>query len=163
MSSFFWILEMLTRFFGKSFEGLKVDNTPKWYQIAVREIGEREAAGSENNPRVLEYHDATTLSANQDSVPWCSSFVNWCFKEAGIDGTKSAMARSWLKWGKEVKRPYKGCVVVFSRGLPPSGHVGFFVEESNGLIGCLGGNQSDMVNISYYPKSRVLGYREPAV
>jgi uncharacterized protein (TIGR02594 family) len=160
MSLFFNFIQMLLRFFGKDMDVLKTEQAPAWYQIAVAEIGVKEFRGSEN-PRIIEYHQCTSLKADEDEVAWCSAFVNWVFHQVGITGTNSASARSWLKWGKEVKVPYKGCVVVFSRGEPWQGHVAFYVHEQGTTVGVLGGNQSDSVCVSYYPKSRVLGYREP--
>ncbi len=139
-----------------------------WFEIAEGEISTREYKGSiRNNPRILEYHRATTLpdhAARLDETPWCSSFVNWCMKRAGIKRTRSARARDWLKWGKELRKPQRGCVVVFSRpgGGPKAGHVGFYVGEVGTSIQLLGGNQSNAVSITNYPKSRVLGYRWPS-
>src|SRR5258707_11602572 len=51
-----------------------------------------------NNPRILEYFTATTLHTKKESTSWCSAFVNWCMRQSGIAGTRSAAARSWLKW-----------------------------------------------------------------
>lgn len=134
---------------------------PIWYKIALKELGVHEKAGLRNNEeRILEYHATTTLAAKQDEVPWCSSFVNWCITKSGISGTNSALARSWLKWGRTVVTPYEGCVVVFSRGTL-GGHVGFFVKEDGEDIQVLGGNQSNRVCVAAYPKSRLLGFREP--
>lgn len=42
-----------------------------------------------------------------------------------------------------------------------SGHVAFFVSKTATKIKVLGGNQSDEVNLSEYPTSRLLGYRFP--
>ncbi len=139
-----------------------------WFEIAQREMSTREYRGSiRNNPRILEYHRSTTLPesmARLDETPWCSSFVNWCVMRAGVKGTRSAMARSWLKWGKRIREPRKGCIVVFSRprGGPNAGHVGFYAGETGKSIKLLGGNQSNAVSIASYPKSRVLGYRWPS-
>ena len=95
-------------------------------------------------------------------MAWCSSFVNWCMKEAGVARTKSAAARSWLDWGKKIDPPVRGCVVVFKRGDPPSGHVALYVGRSGDKIRVLGGNQDNQVKISLYDASRVLGFRMPA-
>jgi hypothetical protein len=46
------------------------------YEIAKAELGTTEVPGTQNNPRILEYHATTTLKATTDEVPWCSSFVN---------------------------------------------------------------------------------------
>ncbi|HSE35863.1 MAG TPA: TIGR02594 family protein [Blastocatellia bacterium] len=136
---------------------------PRWLEIAAREIGVEEVPGPGDNPRVIEYHQATTLKATDDSVAWCSSFVNWCMKQAGIQGTRSAAARSWLNWGKKLDSPRNGCVVVLKRGNNPNnGHVAFYVGDGSGDIRLLGGNQSDQVKVSAFPKTMVLSYRWPS-
>ncbi len=140
------------------------DSEAAWFAIAMREMesGVDEVAGPEHNPRIVEYHQSTSLRATDDETAWCSSFVNWCMEQAGEVKTNSAMARSWLKWGEELKVPRRGCVTVFSRGnIPTAGHVGFYVEEMNDRILLLGGNQGNQINISSYPKSSLLGYRWP--
>ncbi len=135
---------------------------PEWYKIALKELekGVNEIAGAKHNPRILEYHTATTLMATDDETPWCSSFVNWCMKQSGHEGTKSAAARSWLKWGKKIDIPYEGCIVIFERGNNNwQGHVGFYHSKTKTQILTLGGNQKNAVNISSYPKKHLLGYR----
>jgi uncharacterized protein (TIGR02594 family) len=130
------------------------------YEIAKAELGTTEVPGTQNNPRILEYHATTTLKATTDEVPWCSSFVNWCCVQAGIKGTNSAAARSWLKWGKQLKQPVEGCVAVFKRGSDPAaGHVAFFVKQDGDFIYVLGGNQGGTVKISKYKASDLLEYR----
>lgn len=134
---------------------------PKWLEVAQSERGTKEIPGSGDNPRIIEYHATTTLRAVDDSVPWCSAFVNWCMKQAGIKGTGLANARSWLDWGENLGHPKAGAVVILSRGAPPSGHVGFFLRQEGDRIAVLGGNQSDQVKVSTFPASMVLGYRWP--
>ncbi len=141
------------------------DSNEPWFDIALREMatGVDEMRGAADNPRIVEYHQTTTLKATDDETPWCSSFVNWCMIKSGNRGTNSAAARSWLKWGKELSEPRRGCVVVFSRPpSPTSGHVAFFDHVAGGRIFVLGGNQGNAVNITSYPYERLLGYRWPA-
>ena len=72
-------------------------------------------------------------------------------------------ARNWLKFGERCE-PAAGALVIFWRVSPNSwkGHVGFVVRVySNGDVACLGGNQSNAVNIRRFPKSRILGFRKP--
>lgn len=139
------------------------DGEASWYNIAEAELGTKEIPGSQHNPRIVEYHATTSLAATNDETPWCSSFVNWCVQQAGIEGTNSAAARSWIRWGKKLSTPRKGCIVVYSssRG-PTSGHVGFFEGFRGNQILTLGGNQSNTVNFASYPSSRLLGYRWPS-
>ena len=139
---------------------IKLSELPLYYVVAKKELGVHEKAGwRRNEDRIIEYHATTTLAAKRDEVPWCSSFVNWCVIQAGLKGTDSALARSWMKWGREVKDPSEGCVVIFNRGLG-RGHVGFFVEECGDEIIVLGGNQSNAVSLKHYSKKDLLGFRE---
>jgi uncharacterized protein (TIGR02594 family) len=121
--------------------------TPRHLAIARAEIGTHEIPGSRNNPRILEYHQATTLRARDDETSWCSSFVNWTMQQAGVQGTHSAAARSWLSWGQAVPRDAAhvkpGDVIVFPRGNNPAqGHVAIVSEVlDGGRVRVVGGNQ----------------------
>lgn len=144
----------------------KVVETPEsdlpWLAIAFAETGTHEFPGDADNPRIVEYLHSTNLGApswNEDETKWCSAFVNWCIERAGYEGTDSAWAKSWLNWGKEIKKPVVGCVAVFTR--EDGGHVGFYMGNTKTAIRVLGGNQSDEVKESAYPKSQLLGYRLP--
>ena len=98
-----------------------------WMKIAKQELGQKEIPGADSNRRIEEYHKTTTLGSKTDSVPWCSSFVNFCITKNGLAETNSALARSWASWGKETSSFVPGCIVVLERGEPPKGHVGFFL------------------------------------
>lgn len=142
--------------------------------IAEGEIGQHEVDGSGNNSRIVEYHSTTSLRATQDSVPWCSSCVNWCLKKAGIKGTDSAAAKSWLNWGEALAEPTPGCICVIrqrnSGADPTTGsatgyHVGFWLRQADGRVYLLGGNQSDQVKISSFGLGAysIVGYRMPTL
>ena len=137
---------------------------PPWLEVAEGELGVSEIPGPRNNPRIIEYHDETELSANDEDTSWCSSFINWCMTQAGIIGTMSAAARSWLDWGREPNDDeYEGCVCVLWRGSPDGwqGHVGILVDWNDDQVCLLGGNQNNQVSRAWFPVSRVLGYRVP--
>ena len=140
-------------------------NTPKWLAIAVEELctGIGEVPGDGDNPRIVEYHSATSLKATDDEVSWCSSFANWCMKQGGIEGTHNAAARSWMQWGRGLSQPRVGCIVVFKRGTSAwQGHVAFYLGTTAlGNLVCLGGNQSDRVSVTVLLKESLLGYRWP--
>lgn len=83
-----------------------------WLPFAIAEIGVRVFAPGESNPRITAYHAGTNIAGYDDKASWCSSFVNWSLAKAGVTGTSSALARSWLTWGEPLEEPIIGCVTV---------------------------------------------------
>jgi uncharacterized protein (TIGR02594 family) len=142
---------------------VKIEPVIPWMVLAKKEIGISEVAGDKDNPRITEYHKATTLKATHDEVPWCSSFINFIFFCLGWKRTKSAGAISWLEWGIKLKRPRYGAVCVKER--KGGNHVTFFVryEMRNGIEGFigLGGNQGNRVCEAWYPLASVKGWMWP--
>lgn len=135
------------------------DDAP-WMAIARGEIGQAEVKGAGDNPRIREYHAATTLGEQHDEVAWCSSFVNWSLAKAGVHGTRSAAAASWTGWGGQ-SDPRRGAIVVLynaamaNSALSRSGnHVGFLVEDVGWGWKLLGGNQHDMVQEMCFSKKK---------
>ncbi len=137
----------------------------RWMDIAKSYLGLKESPGAANNPKVVElfklagHPDVTT-----DSTAWCAAFAGAVLKRAGMQGTGSLLARSYLKWegGVPTTKPVYGDVVIFKRGNSNwQGHVAFFVREEGDYVYALGGNQSDSVCYMKFPKSTVLGYRRP--
>lgn len=129
----------------------------KFYEKAKSQMGLHELAGKAHNKQILEFHKRTSLRAVDDETPWCSSFACWVVEECGVESTKSAAARSWMKWGIQLGKGVMGCIVVFSR--KGGNHVAFYHSEDANFIYTLGGNQGDRVCISAYRKDRLLGYR----
>lgn len=138
-------------------------------EIAERELGVREIAGPKSNQRIIEYHQHTSLKADDEAVPWCASFICWCIDKAiesgwkGSPSTNKAWARSYLSWGKSSKNaPKTGDIAVFSRGTSKSsGHVAIFLEftKLGTMVKVVGGNQGDAVTITEYPRWRLLDIR----
>lgn len=144
---------------------------PQWMEIAEKEIGVCEVKGGEN-PRIIEYHKCTSLKASEDEVPWCASFINWCFNQAKIIATNSAAAISFATWGIKLEEPKEGCVCVIRQkrkgkdaatGSSSGNHVALFEKIEDGRIFLLGGNQSDSVKVSSFSLAsyEVVAYRWP--
>jgi uncharacterized protein (TIGR02594 family) len=136
---------------------------PKWLELARGELGTKEIVGSKHNPNVLQYfRDVKNSGVKDDETSWCAAFAGAMLERSGIVSTRSLLARSYLQWGEKVDSPKPGDIVVFKRGNSSwQGHVTFFLYEKNVKIYCLGGNQSDSVNIQGYAKGQLLGYRRP--
>ena len=140
-----------------------VGDGPPWMQIARGEIGVKEAKGSANNPRVLEY--AKTNGFSDDLTPWCASFAKWCCEKAGVSTSGiDGFARSFTRSPsfEKISSPLHGCITVFSRPpKPTSGHVGFLEKIQGGRLMVVGGNQSNAVDEQGYPQSSLLGFYWP--
>ena len=134
-------------------------------KIAVSELGQKEIKGPKHNITIVNYAKEAGFSwINDDETPWCSIFMNWIAKKAGLETSDKLNARSWLLVGQTVDHsPEPGDVAIFWRESRESwkGHVGIFFGFSiNGKrVYCLGGNQGNQVSVSGYPKDTVLGFR----
>jgi uncharacterized protein (TIGR02594 family) len=136
---------------------------PRWVELARDYLGTAEVLGSRNNKDIVAMHQAVSGVAHPDSVAWCSAFANYVLNKSGVKGTGSLMARSFSRWGDDVKgEPPVGAVVVLSssRG-PASGHVGFCVGVDSAFVHLLGGNQGDKVSIAKFPKGKIVAVRWP--
>jgi uncharacterized protein (TIGR02594 family) len=131
---------------------------------ARKYFGIEEIEGNKHNKAILNFFKETGNGAiKTDEDAWCSVFVSYCAKEAGLNYSKKANAKSWLQQGTATTNPKPGDIVVFWREDPDSweGHVAIYLgrDESTNEIICLGGNQDDQVCIRNYYTNRVIGYR----
>ena len=146
------------------------DLPPRWLEIARDELamGVTEIAGRQHNPRIMQYiytcpnifenptytwakrhpkeprrsdQEVYVAREGEEAVDWCSAFVNWCVKQAGLIGTNHALAGSWLKWGQKLAKPRLGAIVVLTWKGTRADHVAF-VDKENGEWKLLGGNQT---------------------
>lgn len=131
---------------------------------ARKYYGVRDIPGSIHEQKVLDfYRSMGNYSVKEDEVSWCSVFIGTCAKNTGLEYTKSATARTWLKIGQITTEPEPGDIVVFWRESPNSwkGHVSIYLgknTETNEVY-ALGGNQNDEVCILTYKLDTVLGFR----
>jgi uncharacterized protein (TIGR02594 family) len=142
------------------------DSLTPWLDLARSFDGTKEIKGRKHNDDILAmFADVGHPEIKNDETAWCAAFVGACLERTGYASTKNLMARSYMQWGRPLKKPIKGCVAVF--GVPGSahGHVGFYVGEDAKGIYVLGGNQSNAVNVKRYPRKsaslELIGYRWP--
>lgn len=131
----------------------------KAYELAGRQLGMNE---NEQRDALKKYMSDGGVGLDPAVTAWCAGYVNASLAQAGMQGTGSNMARSFMNWGTGVSDPRKGDLAVFSRGDPkgPYGHVGFFEGyDKDGNIIVLGGNQNDAVSRQTYEAERLLGFR----
>lgn len=131
----------------------------KAYELAGRQLGMNE---NEQRGALIKYMKDGGVGLDPATTAWCAAYVNASLAQAGMKGTGSNLARSFMNWGTGVDKPQKGDLAVFSRGDPkgPYGHVGFFEGyDKDGNIIVLGGNQNDAVSRKTYEAERLLGFR----
>ena len=134
-----------------------------WIAEARKHIGQKEIKGAKHNPFIVGMWSVIGAGwFNDDETPWCGAFVGYVTKTSGLGVAKNAArAKAWNDYGVKLNAPAYGCIVVFERD--GGGHVGFVVGvDQNGNLMVLGGNQNDMIKISPFSKTRVLGYRWPS-
>ena len=94
----------------------------------------------------------------KDNIPWCGLFVTYVMHKAGYKAyQKGLSAREWLNWGNRCD-PKPGAIMVFKRA--GGAHVTFCKQISaiaNDGWYCLGGNQSDMVNVQRFGQGNFIG------
>jgi uncharacterized protein (TIGR02594 family) len=153
-------------------------DTPEWLLVMRAMNGLTETPGSGDNPKILAmrdqiantYPDMASYCAlyQHDATPWCGLAVAYAMTMGGVrpvfgptDTDKWMWARAWDDddWGYELSVPRPGCVVVMER--EGGGHVTLYERTEGSNYVCRGGNQSDAVNVSSYPISKVVGLRWP--
>ena len=103
-----------------------------------------------------------------DYFEWCGLAVGYCIATAGLkpvfgakDTDRFLWALAWNQWSDEVDSPQPGDIVIFDFGAGRQ-HVTLFEKDNqNGYWTCRGGNQSNQVKTSNFPKSCVYAVRRP--
>lgn len=144
------------------------------FQLGSRFIGEiTELPGAgQDHPFIQWCLSLTGLGFNaEDSVPWCSAYLNAICWLLRLPRSKSARARSWLLVGQAIQLPQAIVgydVVILKRGegnqpnaeiLDAPGHVGFYAGQEGASVLVLGGNQGNGVSVLKFPITRILGIR----
>lgn len=144
-----------------------------WLNIAQAEKSlMEESKPNLHSARIVEYQKTIINKDSADEVLWCSAFINWVMAQVKRNGTNSAMAKSWLKWGMPAIHPARGDIVVLriknaaaTAGVSANWgyHVGFYLSSTPRHVRLLGGNQSYQVTEANFSLKEydVVGYRRP--
>jgi uncharacterized protein (TIGR02594 family) len=139
----------------------------RWLDEALKDLGTKEQPGPGSNPDVVTYYaESGNPGVKDDGVAWCAAFVGAMLSRAGLQGTRSLAARSYLNYGSKLPTSNipRGAILVFRRGNSSwQGHVAFCVRDLGSRVEVIGGNQNNAVTFATYPKSAILpgGVRWP--
>lgn len=133
------------------------ETAPRVIVEAVKLFGTREIVGKQHSPIILEWAKELNIpSYTNDEIPWCGLFTAIVVKRAGFEPAANPLwARNWARFGNVQKTAMLGDILVFTRP-GGGGHVGFYVGEDATCYHVLGGNQSNMVNVTRILKSRLV-------
>lgn len=120
-----------------------------------------EVVGPEHNDRLLKLaKEAGFAWYTSDEIPWCAVMMNIVMHSLNLPKTNSAMAKSFLKWGRKVdieyaKKNIGNVIAIFHRGssvADPAGHVTVVesISPDNSYMVGIGGNQGNCVKSSRY-------------
>lgn len=118
--------------------------------IALNEVGVREATGNNDGPRVEEYLAYTDLGKG---YAWCAAFVSWCYGQAGLAAPRSAWSpalfpnvRCYTKEQiqREAVRP-ADLFGIYSQRLGRINHVGIVRKLEGRYILTVEGNVANRV------------------
>ena len=137
-----------------------------WLDYLTNHIGLREIPGPAHNPLIVQWGRVAGIDWwNNDEDAWCAVAVNGALVNSGYPSTRSALARSFTRYGTRLDAPLRGAIVVFPRGKNPLyGHVGIVeTVHQNGTVTVINGNVSDEVRRSVFRTASILpdGIRWP--
>lgn len=134
-----------------------------WLAHAFGQQGVTEAPGAAIEPKIMTFvgtvRSTADITDDGRQLDWASAFVAWALKEAKVKPKLTMDPLDWLGWGRPVDPPSEGCVAVFR--FMAGTHVGFYLADNGDYAQVLGGNQTDSVKISEYPKEEMAGCRLP--
>lgn len=141
-----------------------ITGRPLWLVEGMKWIGTEETQGAADNVDIIRWaqDEGGNIAKDfkHDSIPWCSLFANMILTKVGIKGTETLWALDWSKWGVKLPGPAVGAFAPMKRD--GGGHIVVVVgHDQHGNLMCLGGNQSDAVNIQAFPRERPLSFRWP--
>jgi uncharacterized protein (TIGR02594 family) len=137
---------------------------PIWLLEGLKWMNTREEPGSGNNRDIIEWAreegGAIATTYDEDSIPWCALYANMVLTKVGLRGTKTLWALDWSNWGTRLAGPAVGAFAPMKRS--GGGHIAIIAgRDQHGNLMCLGGNQSDAVNIKPFPADRPVSFRWP--
>ncbi|WP_343561592.1 CHAP domain-containing protein [Sphingobacterium sp.] len=131
--------------------------------IAVQEIGVREAAGKNDGARVEEYLAYTGLGKGH---AWCAAFVSWCYGQAGLTAPRNAWSAALFPLARRYTQQQveQGSVqradlfAIYNQRLGRIDHVGIVRESNNRWVFTVEGNVHNRVLSKRRPLATIYAF-----
>lgn len=131
--------------------------------IAVQEIGVREATGSNDGSRVEEYLAYTGLGKG---YAWCAAFASWCYGQAGRSAPRNAWSPALFpKARRYTKEQVQGSAVwpadlfaIHNQSLGRINHVGIVQKKQGNWIITVEGNSANRVLCKRRPLATIYAF-----
>lgn len=142
-----------------NYEHLQLVKSPQILVQAIKFLGTREIVGTVHNQTIMSWAKDLGISKiyTSDEIAWCGLFMAKVCELANLEikmtAREALWALNWNKFGTRQKVAMLGDVLTFSRKT--GGHVGIYVGEDKDCYHVIGGNQSNMVNVTRIEKSRL--------
>lgn len=147
-------------------DSMKSDYGAELLAHAKKDLGIQEVSGPSSHQRILYMITSTAswLDPDDSKTAWCGCACStWVRETRGTPPKEAYRAREWINFGipvNSMKEIRPGDIIVFQN------HVCIFsswYDEEQRIANCLGGNQSNRVNIARYDlgKTDFLGARRP--
>jgi uncharacterized protein (TIGR02594 family) len=133
---------------------------PPWMAEMHRKMGLHEVR---DNAVLSAWLKIGRALGNPASLPWCGDAVESCIAKTLPSEPLPAnpfFAQSWASWGTDTIVPIVGAIGPI-RWTASSGHVGIVAGIEGSTVYLLGGNQSNAINVSGFPRSKFIGFRWP--
>lgn len=137
-----------------------VEPMPPWMAEMHRKMGLHEVR---DNALLTAWLKVGRFLGNPAQLPWCGDAIESCLAKTLPSEPLPAnpfFAQSWASFGVDVVVPLVGCIGVI-RWAATSGHVGIVAGIEGSTVYLLGGNQSNAINVSGFPRSKFIAFRWP--
>lgn len=135
-------------------------SVPPWMYELVRRMGLHEV---QDKTQLTTFLKEGAFLGDPAKLPWCGDAVESAFAKTLPDErlpSNAFFAQNWKTFGRQVE-PMIGCVGVI-RWSASAGHVGFVSKVTKSQISMVGGNQSNAITNSSFPRSAFIAYRWPS-
>ena len=131
--------------------------------IAVQEIGVREATGHNDGKQVEEYLAYTGLGKG---YAWCAAFVSWCYGQAGRSAPRNAWSPALFPMARcyTAQQIGQGAVrqadlfAIYNQKLRRIDHVGIVRKKEDNWIVTVEGNADNRVLCKRRPLATIYAF-----